>query len=134
MSEKGTSLKKREEQSPADTERTRERRTYVPATDIHEREDALVLLVDMPGVDEKNVDIELEGGTLTISGRAEPDTVEGFRRALAEYELGDYQRNFQLSDEVNRDGIEASVRDGVLTLVLPKSEKTKPRQIEVKRG
>jgi HSP20 family molecular chaperone IbpA len=134
MEDREGSLEKREAHSPAGTERTRERRAFMPAADIYEREDALVLLADMPGADEKSVNIDLENGTLTITGRVADDAIEGYRKVLSEYESGDYHRRFHLSDEVNTEAIEAFVKDGVLKLVLPKSEKAKPRKIDVKAG
>jgi HSP20 family protein len=125
-------MQKREASSPVETERTTARKVFIPRVDIHETKDAIVLTADMPGVDEKSIDITLEKSVLTLSGRVEPDTYEGHRAAYAEYEAGDYERAFTLSDEINRDGIEASVKNGVLKLTLPKAEPVKLRKINVK--
>lgn len=125
-------MQKREASSPVETERTKARKVFIPRVDICETKDAIVLLADMPGVDEKSVDITLEKNVLTLSGRVEPETYEGRRAAYVEYEAGDYERAFTLSDEIDRDKIEASVKDGVLKLTLPKAEPVKLRKISVK--
>lgn len=117
---------------PREAERTRARRTYRPLVDIIERKDDIVLTADMPGVDEKTVEVTLEKNVLTIYGAVEPAAPEGYRLYASEYGLGDYRRVFKLSDEVDRDRIRAAVRDGVLRLVLPKAEAVRTRKIEVK--
>jgi HSP20 family molecular chaperone IbpA len=124
-------MQKREASSPVETERTKTMKVFIPRVDICETKDAIVLLADMPGVDEKSIDITLEKNVLTLSGRVEPDMHEGYRAAFMEYEAGDYERAFTLSDEINRDGIEASVKNGVLRLTLPKAEPVKLRKINV---
>jgi HSP20 family molecular chaperone IbpA len=123
---------KREASSPIETERTTSRKVFIPRVDIREVGDAIVLLADMPGVDEKAVDITLEKNVLTLTGRVEPDVYEGYRAAYVEYEAGDYERAFTLSDEIDRDRIEASVKNGVLKLILPKAAPVKLRKISVK--
>lgn len=125
-------MQKREASSPVETERTKNMKVFIPRVDICETKDAIVLLADMPGVDEKSIDITLEKNVLTLSGRVEPDTYEGHRAAYVEYEAGDYERAFTLSDEIDRDRIEASVKNGVLKLTLPKAEPVKLRKINVK--
>ena len=125
-------MQKREASSPVETERTKSMKVFIPRVDICETKDAIILLADMPGVDEKSVDITLEKNVLTLSGRVEPAAYEGYREAYAEYEAGDYERAFTLSDEIDRDKIEASVKDGVLKLTLPKAEPVKLRKISVK--
>jgi len=115
-------------------ERTRTRTVFVPRTDIYENRDGLVVLADMPGVDEKNVEIHVENRVLTISGRVEDEEVARHRLAWQEYEAGDYERSFTLSNEVDVDRIEATVKQGMLRLVLPKAEAAKPRKIEVRAG
>ncbi|HET6490667.1 MAG TPA: Hsp20/alpha crystallin family protein [Syntrophales bacterium] len=125
-------MQKREASSPVETERTKSMKVFIPRVDICETKDAIVLLADMPGVDEKSIDITLEKNVLTLTGRVEPETHEGYVAAYTEYEAGDYERAFTLSDEINRDGIEASVKNGVLRLTLPKAEPVKLRKINVK--
>lgn len=113
------------------TERIRSVKTFVPRVDIYENKDALVLVADMPGVDEKTVDIELEKNVLTITGRVENGRVAGGTLMYSEYEIGDYERVFTLSEEIDRDKIVATVKNGVLRLELPKAEQVKPKKIAI---
>ncbi|HWR71906.1 MAG TPA: Hsp20/alpha crystallin family protein [Nitrospirota bacterium] len=131
MGETVKEIQKKEAATPEGVERTRPRKVYTPAVDILERKDDIVVTADMPGVDEKSVDITLEKNVLTIYGMVEPQFPEGQRLALSEYGVGDYQRAFTLSEEVDRDRINASVKNGVLRLVLPKAAAVKARKIEV---
>lgn len=103
-----------------EAERTRDRVAFVPRVDIYETEDSVILLTDMPGVDNESVDILLEKGVLTINGYVEPSYPEGYSLAYAEYRVGDYQRSFTLSNEVDQDNIEASLKNGVLRITLSK--------------
>jgi len=110
-------------------ERASSRKTFLPDVDIYETPGSIVLIADMPGVDEKSVDITLEKNVLTIEGRVpEEETVQP---VYAEFESGDYRRAFTLHEEIAQDKIEANVKNGLLTLVLPKVEPTR-RKIEVK--
>jgi HSP20 family protein len=119
--------------SPAvETEGTRSRKVYVPKVDIFETKSSIVLVADMPGTDEKSVNITLEKNVLTITGSAELEHYKGYNLALAEYDVGDYQRSFTLSDDIDRDRIDALVKNGVLRLTLPKAEPAKARKISVK--
>ncbi len=114
-------------------ERTRTSRLYMPRVDIFEQDDETVLVADMPGVDEQSVDITLEKNILTIKGYA-ADPMPGYGLAYSEYGIGDYERTFALSDEVDRNQIQASMKDGVLRLILPKAEEARTRKIEVSTG
>lgn len=118
-------------ENTAATERIRNVKTFVPRVDIYENKDALYLIADMPGVDEKTVDIELEKNLLTITGRVENGRIADSTMMYSEYEIGDYERVFTLSDEIDRDKIVASVKNGVLRLELPKAEKVKPKKITI---
>jgi HSP20 family protein len=122
----------KQEITTENAERTRARRAYIPRVDIYETEDALVMLADMPGVDENSVDITLEKNVLSINGYVEPAQPDNYSLAYAEYGVGDYQRSFTLSDEIDRDKIEAIVQNGVLRLQLPKAGPAKTRKITVK--
>jgi HSP20 family protein len=112
---------------------TRDDSIYIaPPVDIFENEDALIVVVDLPGVDKDGVDIRVEDDILTIKGNAkytQPATV-----LRQEFSLQNYYRQFQLSDEVDQSKISAESKNGVLTIMLPKAEKTKPKQIKVKVG
>lgn len=111
----------KQEVTPAEgTERMSSQRMFVPRANIYETNDKVVLYADMPGVDAKSVDVQVEKNILTINGSVKPETLEKFTLAYAEYEVGDYQRRFTLSNEVDISKIEASVKDGVLRLDLPK--------------
>ncbi|MCE1251968.1 MAG: Hsp20/alpha crystallin family protein [Anaerolineae bacterium] len=134
MTDKNLDVTKQEVDMAEGVERTRSRRAYIPAASIYESEDKVVVVADLPGVDEQAVDITLEKNELTISAYVEARQPEGYTLAYAEYESGDYRRTFILSDEVDRDNIEASVKDGVLRLVLPKAPDFKARKIMVKAG
>ena len=111
-------------------EPTRPGISYSPVVDIFETEDALTLLADLPGVKQEDLDIDLDDRRLTITGLV--DSVDSrFRPLYEEYGVGGYTRSFELGDTIDRKGISASLKDGVLTLVLPKADKLKPRKIEV---
>ena len=114
--------------------RSRSRRTFIPRTDIYETGDRMVLVADMPGIDENSVDISVEKNILTIRGQVESPEFDDFSLAYGEYAAGDYQRSFTLSSYIDLDKIEATVKDGVLRLWLPKTEVAKARQITVKSG
>lgn len=112
----------KQEIAESGAERTRARLAFVPRTDICETEDAVVLVADMPGVMKDNVDISLENDTLTINGYVEPERPEGYGLMYAEYRIGDFQRSFTISNRIDRDNIEASLKDGVLRVRLPKAD------------
>ncbi len=125
-------IQKKETEVKEGAERTRAKRLYTPPVDIIEGEDRLLLIADMPGVDENSVDITLEKNILTINGTVEPEIPENHRLVSYEYGIGDYHRTFTLSDEIDREKIEATVKNGVLRLTLPKAEAAKTRKIPVK--
>ena len=122
------------EVAEADAERTRDRLAFVPRADIYETEDEIVVVADMPGVDEKSVDITLENNVLTINGVVDMEQPEGYSLSYAEYRVGDYQRAFSLSDQIDQEGIEATVKDGVLRLHLPKITEARVKKIAIKAG
>jgi HSP20 family molecular chaperone IbpA len=132
MNDREKDLQKKEASMPEGVERTRPRKVYTPAVDILERKDEIVVTADMPGVDERSVDITLENNVLSIAGTVEQTPAAGRRPTLTEYGIGDYQRAFTLSEEVDRDRIQATVKNGVLRLVLPKAAAAKMRKIEVR--
>ncbi len=125
---------KEELATPEGTERTRAARCFVPRADIYEDHDQIVIVADVPGAREDAIDITLEKNILTINTYVQPEEMSGFGLAFAEYEVGDYQRSFKLSDEIDREKIEASIKDGVLRLYLPKSSGARTRKINVKAG
>ena len=129
--EKGLELQDTEKQEVAESgaERTRDRLAFVPRADIYETGEAITVVADVPGVDENSLDVILEKNVLTITGYVEPMQPEGHSLAYAEYRVGDVERAFTLSDEIDREGIEAVVKDGVLRLHLPKNTRARMRKI-----
>jgi HSP20 family protein len=124
-----------EQRTPATTatpERTPNRPVFIPPSDICETKDSIVVLAEMPGVAPDGVDITLERRMLTIRGRSVANEHAGYQRVYNEYADGDYERVFTLSENIDRDRIEATLKDGVLNLVLPKAETARPRKIELK--
>ena len=107
-----------------------ETRYMAPPVDIYETEDALTVVVDLPGVDKDEVDVRVEDGILTIKGKADYTPPANLLRG--EFNLQGYYRQFQLSDEVDQNRISAESKNGVLTIHLPKAEKSKPKQIKVR--
>jgi HSP20 family molecular chaperone IbpA len=117
-----------------ETERTRECRCFVPRTDIYEVDDEITLALDMPGINENAIEITLEKNILNVKGYAQIDDPNDYTLTFAEYETGDYERSFRVSDAIATDKIEAEYKDGVLRLTLPKAEQAKARKIAVKVG
>jgi HSP20 family protein len=107
-------------------------RTFVPTADIYEDENVLTVVLEMPGVDKGKVDINVEGGMLSIEGRLDFSKYEGMQPVYTEYNIGNYRRSFTLSNKIDQDKISAEMKDGVLTLLLPKAEEAKPRRISVR--
>jgi HSP20 family molecular chaperone IbpA len=116
------------------SDKTGANKIYRALVDIIDKGDDIILVADMPGVDEKSVDITLEKDTLTLYGKVETETPENRRSYASEYGVGDYRRVFTLSDEIDREKIKATVKNGVLRLVLPKTESVRARKILVKAG
>lgn len=130
MADKDIQVREKQEvQTPAET--TRNIPVYVPAVDIYETEEALTLVADMPGVSPENVDIDIRDDQLTIRGTVTLER-EGETMLLREYGVGDYFRQFTLGRIIDQNKIEAAMKDGVLTLTLPKVDKAKPRKVTVK--
>ena len=131
MKEKEIELKEKKELKPTAGEGTRPGPVFVPAVDILEDQTGITMVADMPGVDGKNVDIDLKDNQLTITGRIDP--VEGEKEVslYKEFLYGDYIRQFTLSYVIDQNKITAKMEDGVLRLILPKVEKMKPQKIKV---
>lgn len=107
------------------------RPSYTPPVDIFETPDAVTLLADMPGVGRDDLDISLEKDVLTIRGRVTEESPKDAELVYAEYRIGDYERSFTVSADIDRDTISAEIKNGVLTLTLPKQERAKPRKITI---
>lgn len=106
-------------------------RAFIPATDIYETDDALTIVMEMPGVAKEELDVSVESGVLNVEGRLNFKKYEGMQPVYTEYNVGHYRRSFSLTNRIDQLKIRADVSDGVLTLVLPKAEEIKPRKIAV---
>ncbi len=125
----------KQEMIPAEgAERTRECRCFVPRSDIYETENAVVVTMDLPGVEQNSIDITIEKNILTVNGYTAVESPEGYTLIFAEYEVGDFERSFRLSEEIDREKIDATIKDGVLILTLPKLDAAKSRKVKVKSG
>ena len=123
---------KEKQQLAKPQEQTRPGRYFVPDVNIYELDESLKLWADMPGVNEKDVTVTLKDGVLTIVGQVATDMYSGLRPLYTEYNVGNYHRQFSLSEMIDESRIRATLRNGVLELELPKKEHARPRQIEVR--
>ena len=130
MTEKELQVREKQEVK-AGLESTRNVPVYVPPVDIYESQDAIVILADMPGVAPEGVDVDLRENQLTFTGKVVLEESKE-RMLLQEYGVGDFYRQFTLSSRIDQGKIEASMKDGVLVLTLPKAEVAKPKKITVK--
>ena len=112
-------------------ETTRPGTYFQPAVDIFETKDELVLVADMPGVPPDGVDVGLEGDELSIEGRVRSGEYDGLKPLYVEYGVGGYYRRFTLGEMIDREGIKAQMKNGVLVLRLPKAERARARRITV---
>jgi HSP20 family protein len=107
-------------------------RMFLPTADIFETQDALTVVMEMPGVDKSSVDVNVEDGILKVEGRLDFSKYTGLLPLYTEYNIGHYARSFSLSNKIDQSKIAAEMKDGVLSLVLPKVAEAKPRTIQVK--
>jgi HSP20 family protein len=107
-------------------------RVFLPNADIYETDDALNVVLEMPGVEKNSVEVRVEDGVLKIDGRLDFSKYQGLQPLYTEYNVGHYSRSFRLSSKIDQNKIGAELKDGVLSLVLPKVEEAKPRTIQVK--
>jgi len=134
MMAENKSLEIEKNEIETETERARDRRLYSAYADVVETEDAILVQANIPGADEKTVELTMEKNVLTINAYPEIEAPQGYSLAYAEYGIGDYQRSFVLSDEIDREKIEARVKNGVLSLRLPKSGAARTRKIAIQAG
>ena len=115
-------------------EQTRSNERFAPPpVDIYEDDQGLVVVADLPGADPGTLDVRVERGDLTIQARASASQASG-DPVYREYDLSGFFRQFQLPDEVDTAGIQAELKNGVLTLHLPKVAPAQPRRIQVRSG
>jgi HSP20 family protein len=129
-----TEVTKAPEQTPAETaaEPARTRRLWRPLADIVETKEGVTLMLELPGVAAEDVDVALEKRVLTIRAKSSVAAPDKLRLVHAEYEAGDYERAFTLSADFDAEKIEAELKNGVLTLRLPRAEAAQPKTIKVR--
>lgn len=121
--------KKREQEKRE--EATIPARVFLPMTDIYETQEALTVILEMPGVEKHNVDVRVEDGVLHVDVKLDLSKYQDLQPLYTEYNVGHYARSFQLSSKIDQNKIGAALEDGVLSLTLPKIEEAKPRTILV---
>ena len=106
-------------------------RYFVPATDIFETEDALTVVMAVPGVGREAIDISLENNALKIEAKIDPAKYDGMEPLYTEYNVGHFSRSFTLSNKIDQQQISAKLEDGILTLILKKVKEATPRRISI---
>jgi len=115
----------------AKEERTVPGRYFLPAADIYETDEALSVVLEMPGVETKDLEVGLENGVLRVDGRIDFSNYKDMEPVYAEYNVGHYARSFALSNKIDQEKISANLEDGVLVLTLPKAKHAQPRKIAI---
>jgi len=107
---------------------------WSPSVDIEEEDDKYIIKADLPGVDKKDIEVKFEAGVLTIRGekQTETETGKGTKRHRTERFHGSFARSFTLPDAIKTDKMDATYKDGVLSMKIPKEEKAKPKSINIK--
>lgn len=106
-------------------------RVFVPTADIYETQDALKVILEMPGVEKENINVHVEDDVLNVEGKLDLTKYQGLQPLYTEYNIGHYARSFRLSNKIDQHKIGAELKEGVLSLTLPKVEEAKPRTIQV---
>ncbi len=137
-SKKGTTMADKQEMAVREkkeladkAEKTVPGRYFVPYADIYETDDALAVVLEMPGVEKKDLEVALENDVLRVDGRIDFAKYKEMEPVYTEYNIGHYARTFSLSGTIDREKIGANLEDGVLTLTLPKSTRAQPRKIAI---
>ncbi len=136
--DKGTTMAENKEMSVREKkelvgkeEKTVPGRTFIPYADIYETDDALAVVMEMPGVEKEDLDVGLENDVLRVNGRIDFSKYKDMEPVYAEYNVGHYARSFALSNTIDQEKISANLEDGVLTLTLPKAKHAQPRRIAI---
>jgi HSP20 family molecular chaperone IbpA len=127
---KEMAVQQKKELAPKE-EKTVPARYFVPNADILESEAALTIVMEIPGVEKKDVTVDLENDVLKVEGRIDFSKYKGLEPVYSEYNVGHYARAFTLSDKIDRDSITAELADGTLKLTLQKSKAALPRRISI---
>lgn len=120
------------QETKAMQKKSEQERTILPAVDIFEDDMGITVHADMPGVSKDQLDIQVDSDSLTVAGSINIPLAEDMNALYADVRAIRYQRGFSLSRELDGNNIDASLKDGVLTLRIPKREEHKPRKIEVR--
>jgi HSP20 family molecular chaperone IbpA len=131
---KEDSSKSIEKADRSDAEPVRDAKVFVPATDIYEKDDSILVRCDMPGVSLDQIDIRLDNTELEISGPQAGGRPDGVDLLVGEYDTGVFRRKFNVPQLIDREKIRARLNNGVLDIELPKAEQAKPRKIEITQG
>jgi len=130
MAEQQVALQEKKELTPAE-EHTEAGRFFSPYTDIHETASAVIVTMEMPGVEKPAVDIRVDKGVLTVKGTVNASKYEALRPIYSEYNVGNFIRTFTVSTKIDSSAISASIADGVLTVNLPKAPEAVAKRIAV---
>lgn len=112
-------------------EQTRDLPVFSPATDIYETDKEIVVVMDLPGVHQDQIEVTLENRVLTVSARSVLEEPTGKELVYREFGPAEYRRSFSLTEDVDRNAISARIKNGVLRLTLPKAVEAQPRRIAV---
>ncbi|WP_280150939.1 Hsp20/alpha crystallin family protein [Piscinibacter sp. XHJ-5] len=114
--------------------READNRAVLPRVDVFEDDSGITLLADLPGVPRDKLELKVEGDTLLVEGTVQPQTPDGLEAVYAEIRIPRFRRSFTLSRELDTQKIDANLKDGVLTLRIPKQAHAQPRRIDVQAG
>ena len=131
MAEKQELTVREKKELVAKEEKTVPGRYYVPYADIYETDEALTVVMEMPGVEKSRLNVALENDVLKVDGQIDFTKYKDMEPVYAEYNVGHYARSFTLSNKIDQEKISAQLEDGVLTLTLPKAKQARPRPISI---
>ena len=131
MAEKQELSVREKKEVVAREEKTVPGRYYAPYADIYETDEALAVVMEMPGVEKKDLNVGLENDVLRVDGQIDFGKYKDMEPVYAEYNIGHYARSFALSNKVDQERISANLEDGVLTLTLRKAKAARPRKIAI---
>jgi HSP20 family protein len=131
MAEKQELTVREKKELVAKEEKTVPGRYYVPYADIYETDEALTVVMEMPGVEKSRLNVALENDVLKVDGQIDFTKYKDMEPVYAEYNVGHYARSFTLSNKIDQEKISAQLEDGVLTLTLPKAKQARPRRISI---
>jgi HSP20 family protein len=131
MAEKQELTVREKKELVAKEEKTVPGRYYVPYADIYETDEALTVVMEMPGVEKSRLNVALENDVLKVDGQIDFTKYKDMEPVYAEYNVGHYGRSFTLSNKIDQEKISAQLEDGVLTLTLPKAKQARPRRISI---